>query len=592
MVRLLRSFALFGMFLHLWAAFALATPRMSLEVHPNFGTLDDVFIFSVNIEDGAADTGPPLLTGGKDFDLSLIGPSSSIKIINGIMNRSDTYNYQLSPKREGILDTPTAEITINGKKLSAAALQVTVKGARSTTPPDQTEPGNKDYFLRQSISPQRRVFVGQQITHTLEIFTRSTLLDPQLGNLTFQNFRSEPIGEQENSRRFLNSVPYAVSTLRRALFPEISGSLEVAPRELKAKVRAQVSARGFPFDFETTDPFDPNFIDNFFSRGVMKAITLRSNQLSVQVEPLPAPPADLPLLGLSAPPVGDVAIKSSYDGSALDFGGTKTITITVSSNGNIQALRSLGLKSSPSAKIYEESPQAKTTVQGDTLWTTKTFKLSVVPVSGSAVDLPPIQLGYFNPESGQFAVASSEPIRFEVTGAPPAPQSHEPPEQNTEPPAAIASPLPPSETSSDTSAAVQSAGLRYKEAGVIESLVALVSLPLALLLLTAALLLGTALFVGLRLRARGEPRRLLASALEDAQSAETIGTLLRSAIARAYPVLSANFSREELRREIQNKQLLYQIEALLDLLDGTLFGGQAASPDDLKARTRQILDAL
>lgn len=573
---------------------ALGEPRIRQEVRPNFGTTDDVYILSVIVEDAPPEAGAPLLKGGADFDITLIGPSHSIQILNGAVHRTDTYDYQLTPKREGILGTPVAELSVDSKKIEAEHTHVTVKGTRETTTPDDAESGSKDFFMLQRLNPPQRAFVGQQITHSLEIFTRTSLMDPQLSNLTFPGFRNEPLGDQENGRRYINGVPFAVSTLRRALFPDTSGKIDISERELKAKVRAPTSARGFDFDFNSTDPFDPNFIDSFFSRGTVKPILLHSNSLKIQIDPLPPLPADLPLLGLDAPPVGQTVLRVNYDNSEIEFGATKTVIVTVSSVGNIQPLKGLGLKSSSSLKIYEESPQTKNAVRGDLLWTTRTIKLSLVPLAGSLVELPAIRLAYFDPATSKFEILTSEPIRFTVKGG-----------LASTPLATMAEKRTAGDAAQSSSGLTDGPGipplvaltprgpqLTYEEPGALELFASRISLPFALLALAAATLLALAVVIGLRLRARGNPHRALQRELSNAQSPDALAAVLRAAICNAHPTLSANFSRDELRKAVSNKHLLYQIESLLDSLDSTLFGGQASSIEEQKAHATDILRAL
>jgi hypothetical protein len=134
--------------------------------------------------------------------------------------------------------------------------------------------------------------------------------------------------------------------------------------------------------------------------------------------------------------------------------------------------------------------------------------------------------------------------------------------------------------------------LRYEEPGFLDTLTSKITLPLAILAVTTVLLISLAVFIGLRLRSRGAPRRALQQELTHAQSPEGVAAVIRTAITQAHPILSSNFSREELRRMEHNKHLLYQIEALLDALDSSLFGGKTSPIEELKTQARQILKAL
>ena len=102
-----------------------AEPILTTAVNPTEGTTDDTFTFAVTV-DGLENSRPPLLIGGDDFKLSLIGPSSSVTIINGKVSAKITYNYQLIPKRTGDLMTPSVELDLGTQKLSSPPKQVVV----------------------------------------------------------------------------------------------------------------------------------------------------------------------------------------------------------------------------------------------------------------------------------------------------------------------------------------------------------------------------------------------------------------------------------------------------------------------------------
>ena len=116
---------------------ALAQSILTTDIAPQSGTLEDLFIFTVTIE-GSQTGSAPLLSGGDDFELQLIGPQTRLSIINGVVNSKISYVYHLTPKRVGRLLTPAVEVDINGDDLAAAAINVEISKA--------APPSNADSF--------------------------------------------------------------------------------------------------------------------------------------------------------------------------------------------------------------------------------------------------------------------------------------------------------------------------------------------------------------------------------------------------------------------------------------------------------------
>ncbi|MCB0340478.1 MAG: BatD family protein, partial [Bdellovibrionales bacterium] len=163
-------------------AWAQSTPSVSLEVSPTSGTLDDTFQLVITIS-GTQNAQYPELHGGEDFEISLIGPESSMQIINGRISAHIAYRYQLTPKRVGELKTPSATISINQESIEVQGTEVKV-----TQPELNADPASNDrIFFRQTISKDS-LFLGEQAINTFEIYTRVNARDIDLVDPTFDGF--------------------------------------------------------------------------------------------------------------------------------------------------------------------------------------------------------------------------------------------------------------------------------------------------------------------------------------------------------------------------------------------------------------------
>ena len=394
------------------AGVALAdAPRLTLSVDPTSGTSADRYTFNVTI-DGASDAAYPMLSGGDDFSLKLLGPQSSVMVVNGKVSQRVTFVYVLTPKKDGLLQTPAAEVEVDGTKLKAEPLPVQVS-AGPTAPSAQSS--SKDpYFVEQDVS-KTRAYVGEQLSNSVDIVSRVPLIEAQLENLTFDGFWSEVLGQNRSGQRFINGQDYSTLSIRRALFPLKSGQLTIPARTIDAKIRER-QRRPSRMPFFENDPFNQDFFDDFFGNAVTRDIKIVSNPLNVQISELPPAPADLPHWGLRETLVGPTKVELKYDRSAINAQDSKTIEVVVESEGNLNPLTELPIKNSSNFKIYQETAEIDRRERAGKLVTTKRFKAALVPSYGGTLTIPPLSLGYFDPNTSSYQVASTEPISFEVEG--------------------------------------------------------------------------------------------------------------------------------------------------------------------------------
>ena len=384
---------------------AWAEIKLELSVSPTTGPINEEFVLQV-VLDGSTET--PLLIGGEDFKLTFIGPQTSVTIINGDVSRRVAYSYRLFPKKTGEFDSPSAEITIDGTKYQAASVRVKVTEA------SQAVSQNSDLFLRQSVD-KKEVYLGEQLINTLEIYSSLGLYEAQTIDIPIDGFWSENLAEQQKDQRYIDGKSFDLLRVRQALFPLRSGKLIIPVQTLKAKVRERKKSRN---PFGMVDPFDQDLINDFFGGGSFKEISVDSNPVEITVKELPSTDKILPNWGGSAPIVGKVDLNLSYDPTPIKAGESKSIKLELKSFGNLNPIKSVPVKIPNWVKIYQETPNSKSTESGDKLLQRRSFNLTLVPTAGGDLNIPPIELGYFDPEDGQYKVARTEPITFNVLGRP------------------------------------------------------------------------------------------------------------------------------------------------------------------------------
>jgi len=552
----------------------LAAPSASVtaELSARSGTLDDVLTWAI-IAHETSDVAPPTIEETADFEIRYRGPQSSVQIINGDIQRELRFIYHLVPRREGRLLTPHASVTAAGKTYEVAPLEVEI--SKGTTRDDKKIDG---VAVEQSVD-KNSVYIGQQLTNTIEILTDRQLVEPQFGDLTFDGFRHLDIGEDQRTTRLVRGRPMTVITLKKALYPIRTGELTIASRELRAKMRVSGSNRsGFQFDF--SDPFGSGLFDDFFGGGALREIRVSSDPLSISVKPLPPKPDGLSSWGALDTLVGHTGIYLKISTDPLAFGESRAMTIEVTSEGNIAPVTSIPFPPSPGYKIYQDPPETRVYDSDGTIVTRKNFKASLVPLVGGPIRIPPVALSYFDPTTGEYKTTRSNGIEIEVTGGP----------QPT-PTAAGGAP----EISVDPN--LDGATERYEPLGLVERLGRHVSLPLALLIATIVVVLLALVRIGAKRRGVTAESSRLWGAVERSTSPEELRSALLRAMSHDLEIVgpeSRHGIGDEIKRRHLPSDLDFAFQTVCDNVDRALYSGDKDSPslDSIRSAALSLRSAL
>lgn len=559
---------------------------LSVEIEPSSGSQDDTFTYSV-VVDGVQNSEAPELSPNDDFDVTLVGPQSSVQILNGRFSARVSYIYNLSPKKEGVLTTPAVKVSVDGKVYSAEGLAVTVQKTKIPSSIDSSD----RYALRQ-VPAFTSVYVGEQLPLSLEILSKEEVQEIKLGDLQFDGFWWSDMGDLERGVKDINSERYRVFRYHKALFPLRTGVIELPSQRatIVARERTKSSQRGNMPDLFGMDPFGNGLFGDFLIARPVQ-ITLRSNTVSIDVKPLPAKPANFASAGLDQVIVGKTQIKADFNDNPVKFGESKTVEYEIKSWGNINPLKELNLPIPPDVKSYKESPQISQSEVSGRLYSVMRLKVSLVPKYGGEVTIPALKLGYFNPDTGQYEEAASKELNFTVEGGPKKEQRQESADLSTQVIKADAQ-----QSNQDTT---NTAALPYEEPSTLEKLSKQVSSGLALLVITTVLVIALAILLLSRSLRNSAPLRKLKAKVTQARSVQELAQALRDYIGAKFKRDLGHATMDELRaivkRESEDSDKLYHALAVIDEIDVHLFGGKnigAEDFDELKRKTRQLTESI
>lgn len=203
--------------------------------------------------DGQVSDRPDTAPLERDFDVLGLSTGSSVKIINGRTDARTTWTLTLSPKRGGALTIPA--LRIGDSRSAALTLEVSAAPAPAS--------GSGADILVESGLVSREPYVQAQVLYTVRLLHAVPIRGGQLSEPKPENTLVQRLGEDREYATTRNGRHYQVIERRYALFPQTSGTLELAAPVFDGEIpdasrrRASPLKRFFGKDlFSGRDPFD------------------------------------------------------------------------------------------------------------------------------------------------------------------------------------------------------------------------------------------------------------------------------------------------------------------------------------------------
>jgi hypothetical protein len=331
---------------------------------------NESFTFTLRVE-GSVRGEPDTSALEADFDVINRSSSTRIQIVNGRTEQVAEWQMQLMPRRAGRLTIPP--IDIGG--VASNALELDVMPA----PP----PGDAvaDIFMEVEAQPEN-AYVQSQIVFTLRLFVgvgtgRATLTTPTLAGV---EAIIERLGEDAQYQTVRDGRSFVVRERRYAVFPQAAGELEIGPVTFEAMVI-------------------PN-------RGFSRVQRYRSDTVRIEVQPAVAPPAKYPgAVWLPASHVG-LTERWSDDVDSLQLGIPQTRTLTIEADGLLETqLPDLEMAVAEGIRQYADQPELDRSAGPDGLKVQRTERFAVIAQRDGPVELPAIELPWWNIGTQRWEVA-------------------------------------------------------------------------------------------------------------------------------------------------------------------------------------------
>ncbi|QID16920.1 protein BatD [Nitrogeniibacter mangrovi] len=339
--------------------------------------------------DGSGGDDPDLSPLKADFDILGTGSTSSVQIVNGSMSSTRRVTVTLSPTHAGQLTLPP--LAWGGEH--TPPLQLTVGGA-GAAPTQGSTPGGASagaVFIESTLSPARP-YVQAATRLTVRLYAAEPLYQASLSLPAATDVLVQRIGDDQQNRIERGGRSYQVVTRTYLLFPQKSGTLQLAGPVLDAQVAdSRGPLAGAPPGFGNLFGRNP-----FAGMVATRPMRLHGDPISLEVRPRPAaatgtdwlPARSLTLSETWAPGSGPVHV-----------GDPITRHVTLRAEGLTAAqLPDPGARMTPpdGVKAYPDQAQQDTAVQGDQVVGTRRQAIAFIADHAGTVTLPAVHVPWWD----------------------------------------------------------------------------------------------------------------------------------------------------------------------------------------------------
>jgi hypothetical protein len=336
------------------------------------------------VVDSSTDLEPDFTVLEENYVVGQVSKLSNTSIINGDIRRSLTWTVMLMPKMTGEQFIPAIPL---GNEQSNP-LRIVVN--EQTNAP----PGEADVFVTSEVDLEE-TYVQSQILYRIRIYRAVPTRQPALREPTITGAETlaELAGDERQYESVLNGRAYNVIERVIALYPQESGEIQISPTRFEARILRDGRITG---------------------RKVFE-----SQSHTINVLPIPAPPADFP--DATWLPARDVQLSEDWSRppEEMEAGEPVTRHVTLSALGQIETqLPALEPPDVDGLNVYADKPELTRMQEAGGLRGVRKDQYAIIGLAGGEIELPALQVPWWDIEAAEWKVASL-PARTLIIEGPP-----------------------------------------------------------------------------------------------------------------------------------------------------------------------------
>ena len=334
------------------------------------------------------------------------GTNQSMTMVNGKTRTSVSRTWYLRIERDEDFTIGPVTVEARGETCRTEPLDIAVlppaaaspddTGNRQAAPPREAPRQNSrtsDEIFVTLEADKDEAWIGEQVILSFRYWRRvQPWNNPSYEAPRTEGFWREELGPERTYRKVLDGRVYNVTEIRYALFPAQTGDLVIEPASLS-----------FP-----EDVFDRFFSQRRRSRGPR---TLRTDPVTVRVRQLPKPaPA-----GYSGLVANELELTAVVDRDTVPQGEPVGLAVELRTDGFLKGFSGLTVRAPDRARLHDAAESFDTALNDDRLRGTLAMEKVVVPEAAGTLQVPPVELVWFDADAGRFRTARAVPGLVEVT---------------------------------------------------------------------------------------------------------------------------------------------------------------------------------
>jgi len=351
------------------------------------------------------------------------GPNSSSNMqwINGKFSQKKTYSYVLLPQKEGILQIPQASVQIKGRLYKSAPIKIVVKKDalydQQQKKAKQTQGKLEDFVYLKVEAAKDTIYKGEQLIVNYNLYTAYQVKNFNIVETpSFTGFWQRDLidGNYPQRSTYIKGKQFTIVGLKKlALFPQVTGNIELEPITVEGNVRVKVNNTNNRRR-RSTDPFDqffndPNFSSPFGSyKNIHKKIT--SEPFNLVILPLPEPEKSEVFTGA----VGRFNIGANLDKRQLKTDEAATLKITITGDGNLKLFDAPNVNFPDELEVFDVKVSENIYTNGGSVRGSKIFEYPIIPRKQGRYIIPKIEWSYFDIKTEKYKVYTVGPFTINV----------------------------------------------------------------------------------------------------------------------------------------------------------------------------------
>ena len=333
---------------------------------------------------------------------------------------SVTFTYAVVASQPGEFDIPPIEVRVDGRTLQTNPLRLTVVDSAIQPPSSQQPPsampslgdprgvpesGGLPYFGELVLS-KKKAWVGEPVPAELRFYFLSNI-GGEVGdrpNLTGEGFTTQNLANVPKREQIVNGENYVVFAFQTAITPAKSGTLEIPPAALEARLQIPGSAPPGMDDFFRN--FGGMVPPGMFTNARQVSVETRAEKIEVDALPKKDRPEDF------TGAIGKFQMEATVNPKKTGPGDPVTLRVVISGQGNFEAMNPPVLTGDEGWRTYPPGekfqPADAVNFSGE-----KVYEFMLVARSDQT-ETPGVRFSYFDPDTGKYEILTQAPLAVQA----------------------------------------------------------------------------------------------------------------------------------------------------------------------------------